>query len=116
MDALRIGQAVIGGFDWGARTANIRFTRTLKSGMQGQTVPQFLSAKHRIASFLKIDAGLEQTIKGVQLMKAIPNLTQTLTWARSLGIIGTKMRSLIHATTEQMPWNATDGNMTAVLV
>lgn len=81
--------------------AVILFTRTLKSSIQGRTIPQFLSGKGGIASFLKIDAGLEQTVDGVQLMKPIPDLPQTLAWARGLGIVGTKMRSLIHATTEQ---------------
>lgn len=81
--------------------AVILFARTLKSSIQGQTIPQFLSDKGGIASFLKIDAGLEQTINGIQLMKPIPDLPQTLAWARGLGIVGTKMRSLIHATTEQ---------------
>lgn len=81
--------------------AVILFTRTLKGSIQGRAIPQFLADKGGIASFLKIDAGLEQTGNGVQLMKTISDLPQTLTWAQRLGVVGTKMRSLIHATTEQ---------------
>ena len=82
--------------------AVILFARTLRSCIRGSTIPQFLSDKDRIASFLKIDAGLEQIANGLQLMKPIPDLLPMLNWARSLGVIGTKMRTLIHATTEPM--------------
>lgn len=74
----------------------ILFARTLGECIGSQSIPEYLYGKHQIASFLKIDLGLEPITKGVQLMKPIPNLRETLEWARNLGVIGTKMRTLIH--------------------
>ena len=89
-------------FTGGRILAVILFMRTLKSYIEGRTIPEFLLEKGRIASFLKIDAGLEQAVNDAQLMRPIPDLAQTLRWARSLGVIGTKMRSLIYDTTQGM--------------
>nr|WP_184223832.1 fructose-bisphosphate aldolase [Granulicella aggregans] len=82
--------------------AVILFKRTLQSRIEGRAIPDLLFEKGRIASLLKIDVGLEQAVHGAQLMQPIPDLAQTLRWARSLGVIGTKMRSLIHDTTQGM--------------
>ena len=45
--------------------------------------------------FLKVDKGLAELRDGVQLMKPIPNLDETLRKASAKGIFGTKMRSVV---------------------
>jgi len=49
----------------------------------------------RIVPILKVDKGLDAEKDGVQLMKSMPQLAALLDKARSKGIFGTKMRSLI---------------------
>ncbi|MGF6447717.1 pimeloyl-ACP methyl ester carboxylesterase [Paraburkholderia youngii] len=39
MDALKIQRVILGGFDWGARTANIDTQRTIGGGI-GHNLPQ----------------------------------------------------------------------------
>jgi fructose-bisphosphate aldolase class I len=87
-------------FDGDRVLAVILFAKTLGGHVGEQTIPEFLLGRHQIASFLKIDPGLEPSVDGVQLMKPIPNLQNTLAWARSLGVVGTKMRTLIHEGTQ----------------
>jgi fructose-bisphosphate aldolase class I len=74
----------------------ILFEKTLRGDVHGQSLPAFLLSRQKIASFLKIDHGLESLSDGAQMMKPISGLQETLAWARDLGVIGTKMRSLIH--------------------
>ena len=54
--------------------AVILFKLTLQSSIEGRTIPDFLFEKDRIASFLKIDAGLDQAVDGAQLMRPFPIL------------------------------------------
>jgi fructose-bisphosphate aldolase class I len=49
-----------------------------------------------VVPFIKIDKGLEEEANGVQLMKPMPELDALLTRARSLGVFGTKERSVIN--------------------
>jgi len=56
---------------------------------------QYLWEKKGIVPFLKVDKGLEDEKNGVQLMKPIPELDETLKKAKGKGVFGTKMRSLI---------------------
>lgn len=83
-------------FDGSRVLGVILFEKTLGVRIGSQSIPEYLFGKNQIASFLKIDQGLEPITKGVQLMRPIPNLRGTLDWARDLGVIGTKMRTLIH--------------------
>jgi fructose-bisphosphate aldolase class I len=46
--------------------------------------------------FIKIDKGLEEEVNGVQLMKPMPDLDALLSRAKSLGMFGTKERSVIN--------------------
>ncbi|KAL3918481.1 MAG: hypothetical protein SGILL_004215, partial [Bacillariaceae sp.] len=55
----------------------------------------------RIVPFLKIDKGLADQEKGVQLMKPMPELDALLEKAKASGIYGTKMRSLIHTANKE---------------
>jgi len=72
----------------------ILFERTLSEEIDGRKVADYLWSVKGIVPFLKIDKGLEDTANGVQLMKPIPGLAETL--AKAEGVFGTKERSVIH--------------------
>lgn len=72
----------------------ILFERTLSEEIDGRKVADYLWSVKGIVPFLKIDKGLEDTANGVQLMKPIPGLAETLSKAK--GVFGTKERSVIH--------------------
>lgn len=74
--------------------ASIIFLDTMKRDIDGINTVKYLSNKG-ILTFLKIDVGLEEEEDGVRLLKDIPNLESTLEEAKSYGVIGTKMRSVI---------------------
>ena len=73
----------------------ILFKNTMERDIQGINTVTYLKNKN-IMSFLKIDLGLEEECDGVQLLKDIPNLDEILDNGIKYGIIGTKMRSVIH--------------------
>ena len=68
--------------------------------MDGQAkdkpVPTFLWEKRGVVPFLKVDKGLEAERDGVSVMKPIPGLDALLARAVTLGVFGTKMRSVIN--------------------
>lgn len=72
----------------------ILFKNTMERDIDGVNTVKYLSNKG-IPAFLKIDVGLEDVDGGVQLLKDIPNLEESLENAKAYGIIGTKMRSVI---------------------
>ncbi len=72
----------------------ILFERTLGEQIDGRKVADYLWSVKGIVPFLKIDKGLEDTANGVQMMKPIPGLAETL--AQAEGVFGTKERSVIH--------------------
>lgn len=74
--------------------AAILFERTMDGDADGVPVPTALW-NSGVVPFLKVDKGLEDEVDGVQLMKPIPGLDELLARARSLGVLGTKMRSVI---------------------
>jgi fructose-bisphosphate aldolase class I len=74
----------------------ILFERTMDGTIDDQPVPAVLNAKG-VVPFIKIDKGLEDEANGVQLLKPIPGLADLLARARSLGVFGTKERSVIHS-------------------
>ena len=61
----------------------------------GKAVPALLRERN-ILPFLKVDRGLQPDADGVQLMRAITDLDEVLKEAKVKGMIGTKMRSVIH--------------------
>ena len=73
----------------------ILFERTMDGTVGGKPTPQAL-IERGIVPFIKIDKGLEAEENGVQLMKPIPDLDALLTRAKSLGVFGTKERSVIN--------------------
>ncbi|MFM9937737.1 MAG: fructose bisphosphate aldolase [Novosphingobium sp.] len=74
----------------------ILFERTMNGDVDGRPVPTAL-IEQGVVPFLKIDQGLEAEADGVQLMKPIVGLDALLTHARSLGVFGTKERSVINS-------------------
>ncbi|WP_134325353.1 fructose bisphosphate aldolase [Cumulibacter soli] len=75
----------------------ILFEGTLDRQIDGQDAIEYLWAKKGILPFLKIDKGLQDEQDGVQLMKDIPGLSDTLARASAKGVFGTKERSVIKA-------------------
>ena len=75
--------------------AAILFEATMDGQAQGKPVPAFLWEERGVVPFLKVDKGLEAEKDGVSLMKPMPALDALLARAAKLGIVGTKMRSVI---------------------
>jgi fructose-bisphosphate aldolase, class I len=78
----------------------ILFERTMDGNIGdgeagGKPVPQALHDRG-VVPFIKIDKGLENEVDGVQLMKPMPELDSLLARAKSLGVFGTKERSVIN--------------------
>ncbi|WP_372574492.1 fructose bisphosphate aldolase [Ruegeria jejuensis] len=74
----------------------ILFERTLGEEIDGRKVAEYMWSERGVVPFLKIDKGLEDQANGVQMMKPIPGLADTLAKAAPLGVFGTKERSVIH--------------------
>lgn len=72
----------------------ILFERTMDGEANGRPVPQTLRDRG-VVPFLKVDKGLEDERDGVQMMKPMPGLDELLDRAKSRGVFGTKMRSVI---------------------
>ncbi len=79
----------------------ILFKETMNRKIDNLLTSDYLWNNKHIVSFLKVDKGLCDICDGVQLMKDIPNLGDTLTKAASIGVFGTKMRSVIHENNEE---------------
>ena len=77
----------------------ILFERTMDGQVDGKPTPQAL-IERGVVPFIKIDKGLEEERNGVQLMKPMPELDALLTRAASLGVFGTKERSVINQANE----------------
>jgi len=76
--------------------AAILFEGTMDGLAEGKPVPAFLWEQRGIVPFLKVDKGLEAEADGVRLMKPMPGLDGVLARAVTLGVFGTKMRSVIN--------------------
>jgi fructose-bisphosphate aldolase, class I len=74
----------------------ILFERTMDGQVNGKPTPQAL-IDQGVVPFIKIDKGLEAEENGVQLMKPMPELDGLLQRAKSLGVFGTKERSVINS-------------------
>ena len=75
--------------------AAILFEDTMDRDILGRPTAQYLWDVKQIVPILKVDQGLEAEANGVQLMKPMPALGTLLPRARTKGIFGTKMRSVI---------------------
>ncbi len=78
----------------------ILFEQTMNRKIDDKYTSEYLWDKN-ILSFLKVDKGLAELKNGVQVMKDIPNLEDTLKVAVERGIFGTKMRSVIKEANEK---------------
>jgi fructose-bisphosphate aldolase class I len=78
----------------------ILFERTMDGTVDGKRVPQAL-VEQGVVPFIKIDKGLEDEARGVQMMKPMPELDALLTRAKTLGVFGTKERSVINLANPQ---------------
>lgn len=78
----------------------ILFEQTMESKINGKFTAAYLTEKG-IVPFLKIDKGLAEENNGVQLMKPMPALAETLQRANKHKIFGTKMRSVIKELNEK---------------
>jgi fructose-bisphosphate aldolase class I len=74
----------------------ILFERTMDGEVGGKSTPQALIDRG-VVPFIKIDKGLEAEENGVQMMKPMPDLDALLERAKSLGVFGTKERSVINS-------------------
>ena len=86
-------------FGGGKVIGAILFEKTMDGEIDGKPVPQMLIEKG-VVPFIKIDKGLEDEENGVQMMKPMPDLDALLSRAKSLGVFGTKERSVINAANE----------------
>jgi len=73
----------------------ILFEQTMDREIEGMYTGDYLAEKKGIVPFLKVDKGLAEESNGVQLMKPINDLEDTLKRANERHIFGTKMRSVI---------------------
>jgi fructose-bisphosphate aldolase, class I len=73
----------------------ILFEMTMERQVEGRGVAEYLWEEKRVVPFLKVDKGLADEADGVQVMKPIPDLDDLLARAKSHGVFGTKMRSVI---------------------
>ena len=73
----------------------ILFENTMDRDVEGKPTPTYLWDVKGVVPFLKVDKGLADEKDGVQLMKPIGGLDVLLKRAKSKGIFGTKMRSVI---------------------
>ncbi|WP_053220013.1 fructose bisphosphate aldolase [Virgibacillus senegalensis] len=73
----------------------ILFEQTMDREIEGKYTADYLADEKGIVPFLKVDKGLAEASNGVQLMKPIHDLDETLKRANERNIFGTKMRSVI---------------------
>jgi fructose-bisphosphate aldolase class I len=82
-------------FDGSRVLAAILFEQTMDREMSGVPTSQYLWDEKQVVPFLKVDKGLADEARSVQLMKPIDTLDELLERANQQRIFGTKMRSLI---------------------
>ncbi|MEM9855081.1 MAG: fructose bisphosphate aldolase [Pseudomonadota bacterium] len=75
----------------------ILFEKTMDRAMGSKPSPAYLWEDWGVVPFLKVDKGLAEAEDGVQLMKPMPDLDDLCARAVSLGVFGTKMRSVVGA-------------------
>lgn len=73
----------------------ILFEQTMDSEIEGMYTGDYLAEKKGVVPFLKVDKGLADESNGVQKMKPIDDIDDTLNRANERHIFGTKMRSVI---------------------
>jgi len=74
----------------------ILFENSMDRNIHARPTADYLWTVKGIIPFLKVDNGLAEEKNGVRLMKPMPQLEKLLKKAKSKGIFGTKMRSVIN--------------------
>ena len=73
----------------------ILFENTMDREIAGKGSAQYLWEEKQVVPFLKIDKGLADEVDGAQIMNPNPGLGALLDKAKTKGVFGTKMRSVI---------------------
>jgi fructose-bisphosphate aldolase class I len=73
----------------------ILFEMTMDREIGGKGSAEYLWEDKNVVPFVKVDKGLAELADGVQLMKPMPGLDDLLARAKTHGVFGTKMRSVI---------------------
>jgi fructose-bisphosphate aldolase class I len=73
----------------------ILFEMTMDRQIQGKGSAEYLWEDKNVVPFVKVDKGLAEEKDGVQVMKPMPDLDALLARAKTHGVFGTKMRSVI---------------------
>lgn len=87
-------------FDGDRILGAILFEQTMEREIEGKGSAEYLWGVKGVVPFLKVDKGLADEADGTQLMKPIPNLDDLCQRAKSHGVFGTKMRSVIKVANE----------------
>ncbi len=74
----------------------ILFEDTMEREVNGKPSANYLWEDKNVVPFLKVDKGLAEQMRGVQVMRPIPNLDLLLDKAKNYPVFGTKMRSVIY--------------------
>src|SRR5438876_4194609 len=74
----------------------ILFEGTMDGEVRGRPTAAYLWEERQVVPFVKVDRGLEPEKDGVQLMRPMPQLDQLCDRAVKLGVLDTKMRSVIN--------------------
>lgn len=82
-------------FDGNRILGAILFEQTMDREIAGRGTADYLWTVKQVVPFLKVDKGLADEARGVQLMKPMPDLDGLLARAKAKGVFGTKMRSVI---------------------
>lgn len=93
--AMRARIATAPGFTGTKVIGAILFEMTMDRDIAGRPAAEYLWTERQVVPFLKIDKGLEAEGDGVQMLKSMPGLGDTLDRAAAKGIFGTKARSVI---------------------
>ena len=88
-------------FDGSRVLGAILFEGTMDREIEGLGSAAYLWSKKNVVPFLKVDKGLADEVDDVQVMKPMPDLEALLEKARSKGVFGTKMRSVIKAANQK---------------
>lgn len=73
----------------------ILFEQTMDRQIEGKGTAEYLWEDKGVVPFLKVDKGLADEVDGSQVMKPMPELDSLLERAKTHGVFGTKMRSVI---------------------
>jgi fructose-bisphosphate aldolase class I len=73
----------------------ILFEMTMERQVAGKGAAEYLWEDKNVVPFVKVDKGLEEETDGVRLMKPMGGLDDLLARAKTHGVFGTKMRSVV---------------------